>query len=64
MVDALPAAGVDFFLSSGRNVFDENENLPSWVQTRPCLTRNTSRMSPLALANRGSCNDKIRLIIN
>ena len=45
------------FLSSVRN-FDENENLPSWLHTSECFTRNTSRMSPVVLAKRGSCKGR------
>jgi hypothetical protein len=43
-----------FFLSSGRNDLDEKENRPSWLHTRECFTKKTSRMSPVVLANRGN----------
>ena len=49
-----PEAVTAFLLSSGRKVLEEKEKRPSCVQTRPCLTRNTSRMSPLALAKSGN----------
>jgi hypothetical protein len=34
--------------------FEEKENRPSWLQTSECLTRNTSKMSPVVLASSGS----------
>ena len=46
----------DDFLSSGRNVFEENENRPKWLQTRECLMRKTSKMSPAVLDRSGSWN--------
>ena len=49
-----PGVVTVFLLSSGRKVLEEKENRPSCVQTRPCFTRNTSRMSPLALAKSGN----------
>ena len=50
-----PVGEVDrFCLSSGLKVLELKLNLPSWLQTSECLTRNTSSMSPEVLASNGS----------